>query len=181
MSEEQAEAALNKLRMEGGKLYFYSAEFKQLARLAEYNLDERLVGRKYFNGLPEGLCRAIVKDENMNLLTTVADYEDAAIRYHCKFLQYQTFFERPSKNPKKPTQQQWQQHFAKDSNAMDTTPGHIRARAALSEDKMAQLHQECKCFKCKPQGHIGHNLMNREASKTHIRVARSVQQQHRVC
>jgi hypothetical protein len=99
----------------------------------------------------------------MNLLTTVADYEDAAIRYHRKFLQYQTFFERPSKNPKKPTQQQWQQHFAKDNNAMDTTPGHIHARAALSEDKMAQLCREGKCFKCKRQGHIGHNCPNQNS------------------
>jgi hypothetical protein len=96
----------------------------------------------------------------MNLLTTVADYEDAAIRYHRKFLQYQTFFERPSKNPKKPTQQQWQQCFAKDNDAMDTTPGCIRARAALSEDEMAQLHREGKCFKCKCQGHIGHICPN---------------------
>jgi hypothetical protein len=87
--------------MQGGKLDFYTAEYKQLARLAEYNLEERLVGKKYFEGLPEGLRRAIVKDENMNLLTTVADYEDAAIRYHRKFLQYQTFFERPSKEPQK--------------------------------------------------------------------------------
>jgi hypothetical protein len=99
----------------------------------------------------------------MNLLTTVADYEDAAIRYHCKFLQYQTFFERPSKNPKKLTQQQWQQHFAKDNNAMDTTPGHIRARTALSEDEMAQLCREGKCFKCKRQGHIGRNCPNQNS------------------
>jgi hypothetical protein len=99
----------------------------------------------------------------MNLITTVADYEDTAIRYHCKFLQYQTFFERSSKNPKKPTQQQWQQHFAKDSNAMDTTPGCICARAALSEDKMAQLCQEGKCFRCKCQGHIGCNCPNQNS------------------
>jgi hypothetical protein len=99
----------------------------------------------------------------MNLLTTVADYEDAAIRYHRKFLQYQTFFERPSKNSKKPTQQQWQQRFAKDNNAMDTTPGCIRARAALSEDEMAQLCREGKCFKCKRQGHIGRNCPNQNA------------------
>jgi hypothetical protein len=149
--------------MEGGKLDFYSAELKQLTRLAEYNLEERLVGRKYFEGLPEGLCRAIVKDKNMNLLTMVADYKDAAIRYHCKFLQYQTFFKRPLKNPKKPTQQQWQQCFAKDNNAMDTTPGHIHARGALSEDKMAQLCQEGKYFKCKCQGHIGHNCPNQNS------------------
>jgi hypothetical protein len=121
------------------------------------------VGRKYFEGLPEGLRRAIVKDENMNLLTTVADYEDTAIRYHCKFLQYQTFFERPLKNPKKLTQQQWQQRFAKDNNAMDTTPGCIHARAALLEDEMAQLCREGKCFKCKHQGHIGCNCPNQNS------------------
>jgi hypothetical protein len=118
------------------------------------------VGKKYFEGLPEGLRKAIVKDENMNLLTKVADYKDAAIRYHRKFLQYQTFFERPSKNPKKPTQQQWQQCFAKDNNAMDTTPGRIRARTALSEDEISQLCREGKCFKCRRQGHIGHNCPN---------------------
>jgi hypothetical protein len=163
MSAERAEAALNQLKMQGGKLDFYTAEYKRLTRLAEYNLDERLVGKKYFEGLPEGLRRAIVKDKNMNLLTTVADYKDTAIRYHCKFLQYQTFFERPSKNPKKPTQQQWQQCFAKDNNAMDTTPGHIRARAALSENEMAQLRREGKCFKCKRQGHIGCNCPNQNS------------------
>jgi hypothetical protein len=81
MSHERAENELNHLRMEGGNLDIYSAEFKRLARLAEYNLEERLVGRKYFDGLPEGLRRAIVKDENMGLLVSVADYEDAAIRY----------------------------------------------------------------------------------------------------
>jgi hypothetical protein len=121
------------------------------------------VGKKYFEGLPEGLRKAIVKDENMSLLTTVADYEDAAIRYHRKFLQYQTFFERPSKNPKKLTQQQWQQRFAKDNNAMDTTPGRIRARGALSEDKIAHLCREGKCFKCKHQGHIGRNCPNQNS------------------
>jgi hypothetical protein len=108
MSHERAENELNHLQMEGGNLDIYSAEFKHLARLAKYNLDERLVGRKYFNGLPEGLCRAIVKDENMGLLISVADYEDAAIRYHHKFLQVQAFFDK-SRKSRKPTCQQWQQ------------------------------------------------------------------------
>jgi hypothetical protein len=108
MSHERAENELNHLRMEGGNLDIYSADFKRLARLAEYNLEERLVGRKYFDGLPEGLRRAIVKDENMGLLISVADYEDAAIRYHRKFLQVQAFFDKSGKS-RKPTCQQWQQ------------------------------------------------------------------------
>jgi hypothetical protein len=162
MSHERAENELNHLRMEGGNLDVYSAEFKRLARLAEYNLEERLVGRKYFDGLPEGLRRAIVKDENMGLLISVADYEDAAIRYHRKFLQVQAFFDKSGKS-KKPTRQQWQQRFVKDPNAMDLTPGRTRARAALTDDEMNKLRQEGKCFKCKRQGHIGCNCPNQNS------------------
>jgi hypothetical protein len=162
MSHERAENELNHLRMEGGNLDIYSAEFKRLARLAEYNLEERLVGRKYFDGLPEGLRRAIVKDENMSLLISVADYEDAAIRYHRKFLQVQAFFDKSGKS-KKPTRQQWQQRFVKDPNAMDLTPGRTRVRAALTDDEMNKLRQEGKCFKCKRQGHIGRNCPNQNS------------------
>jgi hypothetical protein len=162
MSHERAENELNHLRMEGGNLDIYLAEFKRLARLAEYNLEERLVGRKYFDGLPEGLRRAIVKDENMGLLISVADYEDAAIRYHRKFLQVQAFFDKSGKS-KKPTRQQWQQRFVKDPNAIDLTPGRTCARAALTDDEMNKLRQEGKCFKCKRQGHIGRNCPNQNS------------------
>jgi hypothetical protein len=158
--------------MEGGNLDIYSAEFKCLARLAEYNLDERLVRRRYFNGLPEGLRRAIVKDENMSLLISVADYEDAAIRYHRKFLQVQAFFDKSGKS-RKPTCQQWQQRFAKDPNAMDLTPGRTHARAALTDDELARLRQEGKCFKCKRQGHIGRNCPNSQVRATNTSTASS--------
>jgi hypothetical protein len=121
-----------------------------------------LVGRKYFDGLPEGLRQAIVKDENMGLLISVADYEDAAIRYHRKFLQVQAFFDKSGKS-RKPTRQQWQQRFVKDPNAMDLTPGRTRVRAALTDDEMNKLCQEGKCFKCKRQGHIGCNCPNQNS------------------
>jgi hypothetical protein len=125
-------------------------------------LEERLVGRKYFDRLPEGLRRAIFKDENMGLLISIADYEDAAIRYHRKFLQVQAFFDK-SRKSRKPTKQQWQQHFAKDPNAMDLTPGRTRARAALTDDELSKLRQEGKCFRCKCQGHIGRNCPNQNS------------------
>jgi hypothetical protein len=146
--------------MEGGNLDEYTAEFKQLVHLAEYDLNERLVGRKYFDGLPEGLRQAIVADTNMNLLVTTADYIDAAIRFHRKYLQWQSFFDQSNQN-KKPTKQQWQQRFAKDPNAMDLTPGLTCARAAISDEELAKLRQEGKCFKCRCQGHIGHNCPNK--------------------
>jgi hypothetical protein len=44
MSHERAENELNHLRMEGGNLDIYTSEFKHLAQLAKYNLEERLVG-----------------------------------------------------------------------------------------------------------------------------------------
>jgi hypothetical protein len=43
MSHERAENVLNHLCMEGGNLNIYTSEFKRLAQLAEYNLEERLV------------------------------------------------------------------------------------------------------------------------------------------
>jgi hypothetical protein len=98
----------------------------------------------------------------MGLLISVADYEDAAIRYHHKFLQIQAFFNK-SRKGRKPTKQQWQQQFAKDPNAMDLTPGRTRVRAALTDDEMNKLRQEGKCFKCKCQGHIGHNCPNQNS------------------
>jgi hypothetical protein len=44
MSHERAENKLNHLWMEGGNIDIYTSEFKCLAQLAEYNLEERLVG-----------------------------------------------------------------------------------------------------------------------------------------
>jgi hypothetical protein len=98
----------------------------------------------------------------MGLLISVADYEDAAIRYHCKFLQVQAFFDKSGKS-RKPTRQQWQQRFAKDPNAMDLTPGRTCARAALTDDEITKLRQEGKCFKCRRQGHIGRNCPNQSS------------------
>jgi hypothetical protein len=46
---------------------------------------------------------------------------------------------------------------------MDLTPGRTCARAALTEDELARLRQEGKCFKCKHQGHIGRNCPNQNS------------------
>src|SRR6202453_423841 len=54
----------------------------------------------------------------------------------------------------RPNQNQWRQGFAKDSNAMDLTPGRTRARGALTDDERAKLMAEGKCFRCKKTGHL---------------------------
>ena len=40
---------------------------------------------------------------------------------------------------------------------MDLTPGHTRARAALTEEEQVTLWKEGHCFNYKKQGHIGCN------------------------
>src|ERR1700677_1534394 len=54
----------------------------------------------------------------------------------------------------RPNQNQWRQGFAKDSNAMDLTPGRTRARGALTDDERAKLMVEGKCFRCRKLGHL---------------------------
>jgi hypothetical protein len=159
MSKERADQELTQLKMERGEIDQYTARFEQLARLAKYDLRDKLLWKQYFRGLPTGLQQAIVDKENVDFLTTFEDWKDAAIRHQRKFLQFKAYFGAPPKNNRfdrpKPTQQQWQRAFAKDPNAMDLSPGRTRARAALTDDEMAQLRKEGKCFRCKRQGHIG--------------------------
>ena len=94
------------------------------------------------------------------------DWIEGAIRQHSKYLTYQAYFGGWNKfNPRnpnqQPTKQQWQQGFAKNSNAMDLTPGRTRARAALTDDKRATLRQEGKCFKCRKKGHMSRDCPDR--------------------
>jgi hypothetical protein len=46
---------------------------------------------------------------------------------------------------------------AKNSNAMDLTPGHIRARGALTDEEHAKLMATGGCFRCRKQGHMSRN------------------------
>ena len=44
---------------------------------------------------------------------------------------------------------------------MDTTPGCMRAWAALTNDERATLRQEGKCFKCCKKGHMSWDCPDR--------------------
>ena len=97
---------------------------------------------------------------------TLEDWVEGAVRQHSKYLTYQAYFGGQRKfNPRnpnqRPTKHQWQQGFAKNSNAMDLTPGCTRARAALTDDERATLRQEGKCFKCRKKGHMSRDCPDR--------------------
>ena len=123
-----------------------------------YQETDHKLCKDYFRGLPIGLQKTMVQMEPMDGYQELSDWIEGAIRHHCKFLQFQAYFGNPSSSnknnpPHRPSKQQWQQSFAKDPNAMDTSAGCTRARAALTEDKRSHLMKEGRCFNCKNTGH----------------------------
>ena len=60
MSLQKAKAEFQTIRMEGGDLDAYIARFERLARIAGYNLQDRLVLDRFGSGLTSGLYVAIV-------------------------------------------------------------------------------------------------------------------------
>ena len=141
MSKGRANAELNTLKMEKGELDKYTSRFWHLAHMAMYRETDRKLCKDYFRGLPIGLQKTMVQMEPMDQYQELNDWIKWAIRHHCKFLQFQAYFGNPSGNknnpPPHPTKQQWQQSFAKDTNAMDTSAGCTHAQAAMTKDKKA--------------------------------------------
>ena len=158
MSKERADAELNTLKMEKGELDEYTSRFRHLARMAMYQETDRKLCKDYFRGLPVGLQKTMVQMEPMDQYQELNDWVEGAIRHHRKFLQFQAYFGNPnssSKNnpPRRPSKQQWQQGFARDPNAMDTSAGRTCAWAALTKDERNRLMKEGWCFNCKNTGH----------------------------
>ena len=166
MSREKAKKKLFKLRMERGELDEYTSQFQQLAKLARYYEQTGMICQRYFQGLPQGLQESMIAFEPTRHYQTLEDWIEGAIRQHSKYLTYQSYFGGQKsfnlRNPnQRPTKQQWQQGFAKNPNAMDLTPGHTRAWAALTNNKRATLRQEGKCFKCRKKGHMSRDCPDR--------------------
>ena len=166
MSQERAEKKLFKLKMERGELDEYTSQFQQLAELAGYHKQTGMICHQYFQGLPKGLQESMIAFEPTRHYQNLDDWIEGAIRQHSKYLTYQSYFGgqkgfSPKGPNQRPTKQQWQQGFAKNSNAMDLTPGRTRAWAALTDDKRATLQQEGKCFKCRKKGHMSQDCPDR--------------------
>ena len=166
MSRERAKKKLFELQMEKGELDEYMSQFQQLAELAGYYEQTGMICHQYFQGLPQGLQESMIAFEPTCHYQNLDDWIEGAIHQHSKYLTYQAYFGGwKNFNPKGPnhwpTRQQWQQGFARNSNAMDTTPGCTCARAALTDDERATLRQEGKCFKCRKKGHMSWDCPDR--------------------
>ena len=177
MSKERADAELNTLKMEKGELDEYTSRFRHLARMAMYQETDRKLCKDYFRGLPVGLQKTMVQMEPMDRYQELNDWVEGAIRHHCKFLQFQAYFGNPNSNsknnpPRRPSKQQWQQSFAKDPNAMDTSAGRTRAQAAMTEDERNRLMKEGWCFNCKNTEHRSRECPDKKG-RTQIRTGES--------
>ena len=166
MSKERAKKKLFELFMERGELDKYTSQFQQLAKLAGYYEQMGMICNCYFQGLPKGLQEAMIAFEPIKHYQRLENWIKGAIHQHSKYLTFQAYFGgKKNFSPKYPnqcpTKQQWQQGFAKNPNAMGLTPGHTRARAALTNNKRATLWQEGKCFKCQKKGHMSRDCPDR--------------------
>ena len=167
MSLQKAKAEFQTIKIEGGNLDTYIARFERLARIAGYNLQDRLVLDRFGSGLTSGLYIAIVNspDEPRNW----TEWTRAVQKYQQKYLLICSSLglrnPKESKMHKKPqTLKQWKAAWRKPTNrdpdTMDTTPGRARARK-INVDERTELMRTGKCFTCKKQGHLSHNCPQR--------------------
>ena len=69
-------------------------------------------------------------------------------------------FHNKGRSEGRPSQEQWKKAFTKKGDdAMDTTPGRVKARATntrppLNDEEREKLRKEGRCFRCKKQGHL---------------------------
>ena len=166
MSMQKAKAEFRSLKMEKGELDTYIAKFERLARLAGYNLQDQMVLDRFGSGLNPGLFTSIINNTNPR---TWLDWTRVAQKYQQKYLFLHSALGLKTGNPnpkahKKPQMpEQWKTAWNKRSTnpeAMDTTPGHARARRIDAEEQ-TELMKAGKCFTCKKQGHLSRDCPQR--------------------
>ena len=167
MSLQKAKAEFQTIKMEGGDLDTYIARFERLARIAGYNLQDRLVLDRFGSGLTSGLYIAIVNGPDEP--RTWTEWTQAAQKYQQKYLLIRASLglrnSKESKTRKKPqTLEQWKAAWKKPTNrdpdTMDTTPGRARVRK-IDADERTELMKAGKCFTCKKQGHLSRDCPQR--------------------
>jgi hypothetical protein len=165
MSVEKAERAIKEIRMKDGDLDGYIAKFEQLAHISGHDLNAKGTWTMFAEGLPKMLHYNMIS-QGGRCPNSWQEWTEGAVEQQQKWLYLQTFFNGKVPQGKIPQNKQspnpqWRQGqgsgSAKNSNAMDLTPGHIRARGTLTEDEHAKLMATGGCFRCRKQGHMSQN------------------------
>jgi hypothetical protein len=138
MEQEDAQAALAKgLQLEKGDLDKLITEFEQLVRHAGYDINQDLVLRIFTSALPNTMYEYILR--NLPQPATYEQWRSAAIDQQKVYVHMRNRADRfktkklPPITTWRPFGNQWR-NPTKDPNAMDTSPGRMRARVAEAED-----------------------------------------------
>jgi hypothetical protein len=160
MSVEKAKQAIKEIRMKDGDLDGYIAKFKQLARIAGHDLNAKGTWTMFAEGLPKMLHYNMIS-QGGRCPNSWQEWTEGAVEQQQKWLYLQTFFNGKVPQKKQGPNQNWHQGqgtgSAKNSNAMDLTPGHIRVRGALTDEERDKLRATGSCFRCRKQGHMSRN------------------------
>ena len=156
--EVDAQTNIKTLKMKGDHgLDDYISTFERLARLGGYNLADKAVIDMFVDGLPPSLAINVAKFNNPQ---SFSDWKRGAVEHHTTYMWIKSRFRNKGKTETRLTQDQWKKAFTKKGDdAMDTTPGRVKARAAntrppLTDDEREKLRKEGRCFRCRKQGHL---------------------------
>ena len=111
----------------------------------------------FIDGLPASLAINVAKFNNPNNFN---DWKQGAVEHHTKYMWIKSKFHNKGRGNVRPTQDQWKKAFTKKGDdAMDTTPGRVKAHATntrppLNDDEREKLRKEGRCFRCRKQGHL---------------------------
>src|ERR1700761_3996920 len=141
--EVDAQTDIKTLKMKGDHgLDDYISTFKRLARLGGYNLADKAVIDMFVDGLPNSLAINVAR---FNAPQSFNDWKRGAVEHHTTYMWIQSRFRNKKQHP---TQEQWKKAFSKKGDdAMDTTPGWVKARATstrppLNDEEREKLRKE---------------------------------------
>ena len=158
MREVDAQTDIKTLKMKGDHgLDDYISTFERLACLGGYNLTDKAVIDMFIDGLPTSLAINVAKFNNPR---SFLNWKNGAVKHHTTYMWIKSKFCNKGQTDTRPTQEQWKKAFTKKGDdAMDMTPGRVKARATttcppLNDEEREKLRKEGRCFRCRKQGHL---------------------------
>ena len=111
----------------------------------------------FIDGLPTSLAINVAKFNNPR---SFLDWKNGAVEHHTTYMWIKSKFHNKGRSDVHPTLEQWKKVFTKKGDdAMDMTPGRVKARATttrppLNDEECEKLRKEGWCFRCRKQGHL---------------------------
>jgi hypothetical protein len=154
--------------MEKGDINTYIAKFEQVIRQAGLNVDQPLVVNKFTRGLPREMYDFIYMHKDPQ---TYEQWHNEAFKAQKRYIHLKNRI-NDFKTTGPRIQQQWRgvTPAHRDSNAMDTSPGHTRARFTGAKEQtqpkprtqnnrwkgqgQSGTRREVICYHCQKPGHM---------------------------